>query len=130
MWVDKLRRKGDLSVVYSIYMRESRESFKDLFTMHELEFGGSTPDLSGVPTYDPNHAEMNIWDNCDWDHRNRMIAALDTILEESDHIYAKKSDYVIYAAIDLMNLVYTREFFHDGRTQDAKTVGCEIGRKS
>ena len=104
------RKHGDLSVVYSTYIRVNRNYFKSNFTMHELKFGGVSPDLSGVP--ETSNSILNIL-------ADGEIAALDTPLETHYRIYAKKSDYVVYAAIDLMNLVYTREF---KKTEDGKEV--------
>ena len=114
--VDRLRRQGDLSVVYSTYMRETRKDFRELFTMHELKFGGVTPDLSGIPK--PDREVMDVWDNLEDEIQKKMIATLNTTLEAHFRIYAKKSDYVVYAAIDLMNLVYTREFKDNGLSKE------------
>lgn len=103
-------------MVYSTYLRVKRESFKDLFTMHELKFGGVTPDLAGIPETDVEI--VNVWDKVSEDKQKKMIAVLDIPLAKHNEIYAKKMNYVVYAAIDLMNLVYTKEFPTDENGND------------
>ena len=103
-------------MVYSTYMRVKRDYFDSTFTMHELKFGGVTPDLAGIP--EVADKTLNIWDKVSEDKQKKMIAALNIPLAKHNEIYAKKMNYVVYAAIDLMNLVYTKEFPTDKNGND------------
>ena len=67
--------------------------------------------------------DVNIWDEYKSDHIDRMKQSLTSILTEDDSFISTKSDYVIYAAIDLMNLVYTREFSSNSTTS---RIVCRI----
>ena len=101
-------------------MRLSQQEFNELYTMHELHYDGISVDLSGIPKVISK--QMNIWDNADDYKQQKMITTLNNPLDDHFNIHAKRSDYVVYAAIDLMNLVYTREFKTNGLNQIAVNV--------
>lgn len=100
-FVDKQRGRGDCSVGYSIYMRMSWETFNETYSITELEYTHNVPDIEGKPK------EEN-----DFSVPDPFIKALDVPLGSYDDLVnvVKMNDYVVYAAIDLVNAEYTSRF--------------------
>lgn len=104
-----------------MYMQLNTDMFSDLYTMHDLEYNNTISNLGGIPITTSD--DVNIWDEYKSDHVERMKQSLASVLTEDNSFIPTKNDYVIYAAIDLMNLVYTREFSSNSTT--SRTV-CSI----
>lgn len=102
-------------------MQLNTDMFSDLYTMHDLEYNNTISNLGGIPITTSD--DVNIWDEYKSDHVERMKQSLASVLTEDNSFIPTKNDYVIYAAIDLMNLVYTREFSSNSTT--SRTV-CSI----
>lgn len=100
-FVDKQRGRGDRSVGYSIYMRMSWETFNETYSITELEYTHNVPDIEGKPN------EVD-----DYSVPESFIKALDVPLGSYDDLLnvVKMNDYVVYAAIDLVNAEYTSQF--------------------
>lgn len=97
--------KGDYSVAYSVYLDMHRDVFAKYLTLQDLRYTDRKDDLS---------SEVTDTDKKTWAETAEQIAALQTPLDLSTSQYGYHNHYVIYGAIDLMNLVYTRQYPDDG----------------
>lgn len=97
-FVDKQRVKGDRSVGYSIYMNVTMNYYEDAYSITELEYSKEVKALAGRP---------NVTDaySIESDYMKSLNVPLNHQIGEG-----KENDFVLYAAIDLMNAMYNKEF--------------------
>lgn len=104
-FIENRMTKGDYSVAYSVYLDMHRDVFAKYLTLQDLRYTDRKDDLS---------SEVTDTDKKTWAETAEQIAALQTPLDLSTSQYGYHNHYVIYGAIDLMNLVYTRQYPDDG----------------
>ena len=95
------RLKPDYSVAFTQYMTMNNLTFAEKYTMTELNYNGVAPEPEEheVP-------EEIVFSHVDSDEF--LLGALTTPLEAyTDDENDSANYYVVYAAIDLMNLVYS-----------------------
>ena len=94
------RLKPDYSVAFSQYMTMNNLTFAEKYTITELNYNGVAPE--------PEEFEMPTDTSMSY-VTDTLLGAVSTPLEGelSDSDSIKVNKYVVYAAIDLMNLVYS-----------------------
>ena len=91
------------------------QTFEDLVTLKGLEYTGVShePGVFTPSSENPNIDHTYIEDVNDID--NPWIQGLSTSLgTEHDISYSRRNNYfVVYAAVDLINFMYTKEFYDE-----------------
>lgn len=101
-FVDKRWFRGDKSVDYSMYMNMDPEVFDEKLTLHMLRYS-----QSGSAILTGEFTETGAISHVGDDVNSNAYAAVSTSLGTDLNDLENKNNYVIYGAIDLMNLAYT-----------------------
>lgn len=101
-FVDKRWFKGDKSVDYSMYINMEPELFDEKLTLHMLRYT-NTHNTELTADFSEETAISHVGN----DVSSNTYAAVSTSLGTDLNDLENKNNYVVYGAIDLMNLVYT-----------------------
>lgn len=97
------RLKGDLSVVYSKYISVNQTFYEKNTLLRDISYLGTKPQV--LPHDEPDNLVFSHADD------PKIKEALSTSFGDADPSkggYVDNNWYVIYAAIDLMNAMYTK----------------------
>lgn len=101
-FVDKRWFGGDKSVAYSMYINMDPEVFDEKLTLHMLHYtSNSDTELTA------DFFEETAYSHVGNDVNSKAYAAVSTSLGTDLNDLENKNNYVVYGAIDLMNLAYT-----------------------
>lgn len=101
-FVDKRWFGGDKSVAYSMYINMDPALFDEKFTLHMLRYT-NTNNTELTADFFEETAISHVGN----DVSSNAYAAVSTSLGTDLNDLENKNNYVVYGAIDLMNLAYT-----------------------
>lgn len=101
-FVNDRRIRGDLSVFYSEYLNINQEFYKNKTLLKDVEYTGQRPEV--LSHVEPSEPVFSYVDD------DKIKEALSTTLGDpaNKDAYKNSNWYVVYAAIDLMNIMYTK----------------------